>query len=217
MARVKICGITRVADLHVAANAGADAVGFITDVPVDTPREIAPSVAADLAAAAPPFVTTTLVLMPESPARAVELARVVKPDALQLHGTFEVDDLRFIRAETDAKLVLVVDYDDAARARTYDGVADAILVDSTTEEGAGGTGETHDWEATRDLARTLTSPLILAGGLTSDNVADAVEAVDPYAVDVASGVESTGGIKDHAAVEAFVSRARTSVHSEVCP
>ncbi|SDM60537.1 phosphoribosylanthranilate isomerase [Halogranum gelatinilyticum] len=207
MTRVKVCGITRETDLRAAVDAGADAVGLISDVPVDTPRDIDPSVAADLAAAAPPFVSTTLVLMPDSPEHAVGLAQVVKPDVVQLHGVFDPEELQYVRAESGCKVVPVVDCDDEALAHEYDDVADAILVDSTSEDGAGGTGETHDWERTRDLARELDSPVVLAGGLTPENVAEAVATVDPFAVDVASGVESTGGIKDPTAVETFVANA----------
>lgn len=211
MTRTKICGLTRPADLRAAAAAGADAVGFITDVPVDTPRDLEPTRAAELVADAPPFLTTVLVLMPDGPERAVELANVVRPDVLQLHGEFDVDELQYVRAETDTKLVPVVDCDSEDRAHEYDDVADALLVDSASDDGAGGTGETHDWERTRDLAKTLASPVVLAGGLTPENVAEAVSTVDPYAVDVASGVELTGGVKDHDAVRAFVENATRPV------
>jgi phosphoribosylanthranilate isomerase len=207
MVRVKVCGITRGADLRAAVDAGADAIGLISDVSVDTPRDVDPSVAADLAAEAPPFVTTTLVLMPESPEHAVNLAQVVGPDVVQLHAEFDPEELQYIRAETGCKVVPVVDCEDEEQAHAYDEVADAILVDSMSESGAGGTGQTHDWEQTRSLAQSLASPLILAGGLTPENVADAVDVVDPFAVDVASGVERSGGVKDHGAVRTFVANA----------
>ena len=215
MVRVKICGVTDEADLRAAVDAGADAVGFITDVSVDTPREIAPETAADLVAAAPPFVTTTLVLMPDTAEHAVELAAAVRPDVVQLHGAFDADQLRFIRAETAAKLVVSVDHAAHGAARDYDDVVDALLVDSTTDAGAGGTGETHDWAATRSLVDALESPVILAGGLTPDNVGEAVETVRPYGVDVASGVEREGGVKDHDAVRAFVRNAYRASDHEV--
>jgi phosphoribosylanthranilate isomerase len=208
MTRAKICGVTRDADLRAAAEAGADAVGVVSEVPVDSPREVEPKRAAQLVADAPPFVTTVLVTMPETRRRAVELAGAVDPDVLQLHAAFDPDDLAFLRAEAAAKLVVAVDADDPDRARALDDAVDAVLVDSTTESGAGGTGETHDWTATRDLAAELASPVVLAGGLTPENVAEAVSTVDPYAVDVASGVEVSGGVKDHDAVRAFVARAR---------
>jgi phosphoribosylanthranilate isomerase len=208
MTRVKICGLTSRDDLNLAVDAGADALGFVTDVPVDSPREIDSGTAAELVAAAPPFVTTTLVLMPESPTHAVSLARTIQPDVLQLHCEFDAEELQFVRAEASTKLVVAVDATDPERARDIDAVADAVLVDSTTDEGAGGTGETHDWDATRELATDLDSPLVLAGGLTPENVAEAVTTAGPYGVDVASGVESSDGVKDADAVRSFVRAVR---------
>ncbi|QHS17640.1 phosphoribosylanthranilate isomerase [Halopenitus persicus] len=211
MARAKVCGLTRGADVRAAIEAGADAVGAITEVPVDTPREVDPATAADLLAGVPPFVTATLVTMPDSPERAVELVRTVGPDALQLHGEWTAEEIGYVRAETGVKVLLTVDADDHARAERADEAVDALVVDSTTEEGAGGTGRTHDWEATGRLAARLTSPVVLAGGLTPENVAEAVETADPYAVDVASGVELTGGRKDHNALARFVRNAGREV------
>ncbi|QCJ46193.1 MULTISPECIES: phosphoribosylanthranilate isomerase [Haloprofundus] len=216
MTRVKLCGFTRAADLRVAADAGVDAVGVITELPsdVESPREVTPSSAADLVAATPPFVTTVLVLMPETPERAVELSRLVDPDVLQLYGEFTVDELQYVRAEAETKLVTAVDAEEPERARELDPVVDAVLLDSVTDEGAGGTGETHDWEATAELAKRLCSPVVLAGGLTPENVEAAVETVDPYGVDAASGVELAGGIKDRDAVREFVYRAKAATFRE---
>ncbi|WP_435068436.1 phosphoribosylanthranilate isomerase [Haloplanus sp. C73] len=207
MVRSKICGVTSETDLQAVADAGADAVGIITEVSVDTPREVAPERAANLVAAAPPFLSTVLVAMPDTATRAVELAGAVAPDAIQLHGEFDDADIRYIRREARADVITAVDAGDPERVRRYDGVADALLLDSTTESGAGGTGETHDWHAARALVEDLSTPVVLAGGLTPGNVAEAVETVDPYAVDVSSGVEQTGGEKDHDAVAAFVRNA----------
>lgn len=208
MTRVKICGLTTPTDVETAIAAGADALGFIADVPVDTPRAVDSTTAAELVAAAPPFVTTTLVIMPETSDHAVTLARTIQPDVLQLHGDFDAEELQFVRAESSTKLVVAVDAEEPDRARELDEVADALLVDSTTEDGAGGTGETHDWEATRDLAAELDSPVVLAGGLTPDNVEAAIETATPFGVDVASGVEASGGTKDPEAVDEFVRAVR---------
>jgi len=207
MARVKICGFTDSADLRAAIEAGADAVGIISAVSVDTPREVDRGTAAELVAEVPPFVTATLVTMPEDADHAVDLIRAIRPDAIQLHGDFSAEDIGYIRAETGIKVIPAIDYTDTERAHELDAAADAILVDSTSEEGAGGTGETHDWDATADLAETLTSPVILAGGLTPDNVAEAVRTAAPFAVDVASGVERDPGRKDHTALATFVQNA----------
>jgi len=209
MARVKICGLRRERDMRVAAAAGADAVGFITDVPVDTPREVDPAWAAALAESAPPLVTTVLVTMPESVDDAVELVEQVQSDAIQIHGEFSPEQVRDLDARTDVDVIVAIDVAETRRARGLEGTADALLVDSLTEEGAGGSGETHDWDATRELVTELSTPIVLAGGLTPDNVAEAVATVEPMAVDVASGVEIPGGegAKDDRAIREFVENA----------
>lgn len=208
MTRVKICGVTNEDDRRAVIDAGADAVGLLVDVPVDSPREVSPERAADLAAAVPPFVTTVLVTMPTDPARTVEIAERVEPDAVQVHDT-GVGDCAYLAANLDARLVRAVDAT-TERPDRYDAVADALLLDAAS---AGGTGETHDWERARELADGLDSPVVLAGGLTPGNVADAVRTVEPFAVDVATGVGSTGGEKDAEAVEAFVSNAKRAVET----
>jgi len=204
---VKVCGLAREADVRAAIDAGADAVGVIAEVPVDSPREVEPAAAADLLADVPPFVTATLVTMPDSAERVVELVRTIGPDAVQIHGEWTPDEIRYIRAETQRKVLLAVDAAEPGRAEELDAVADALVLDSTDESGAGGTGETHDWTRAGELADRLTSPVVLAGGLTPDTVAEAIRAADPFAVDVASGVELEGGRKDHNAVARFVANA----------
>ncbi|MCH7659810.1 MAG: phosphoribosylanthranilate isomerase, partial [Euryarchaeota archaeon] len=131
-----------------------------------------------------------------------------RPDVLQIHGDFSPADLEGVREEISRPVIGSIDASAIEVAREYDGTADALLVDSTDASGAGGTGETHDWERTHELATTLDSPVILAGGLTPENVLRAIETVEPFGVDVASGVESAGGVKDHELVERFVRRAR---------
>ena len=209
MARAKLCGVTSASDRDAAVAAGADALGFVVDVPVDTPRELPVDRAADLVAGVPPFVTTVAVTMPETPGAAADLVEDVGADVVQVHGLdpAAVSDLA---AATDARVVVATDLDgehaDLAEA------ADAVLVDSVDESGAGGTGETHDWTRTREVARTLDerydTPLVLAGGLTPENVAEAVATVDPFAVDVASGIERAPGEKEPVAMTAFVRAAR---------
>lgn len=204
MTRVKVCGVTNRDDLETVIDAGVDAVGLIVDVSVDTPREISAKRAVELARATPPFVTTVLVTMPKTPEATVELASRVQSDVVQIHGGLTSGDLAFLSAKVHGDVVKAVSPADAS---TYDTVADALLVDSLDDEGAGGTGETHDWDRTRELVESLDSPVVLAGGLTPENVGDAVEHVRPFAVDVASGVEREPGRKDPAAVTAFVEAA----------
>lgn len=205
MVRAKICGITGREDLEVAIEAGAAAIGLVADVSVDTPREVEPAVAEELAALTPPFVTATLVTMPDTPAAAVTLADLVGADAVQVHG-LSPSDCAIVAESFGGRVLAAVDAEDDDLA-AYDGAVDALLVDSLDQTGAGGTGETADWERTREAIAALRTPVVLAGGLTPENVTEAIRAVDPYAVDVASGVERAGGLKDHEAVRAFVEHA----------
>lgn len=210
--RVKICGITNARDRDVAVAAGADAVGLVADVSVETPREIGLETATDLAGGVPPFVTTVLVTMPADVATARDRIERIQPDVVQVHA----EEPGLPRALTDEPVGVVAAVDAAADEETLDAfaaAADALLVDSLTDAGGGGTGRTHDWERTRERVAAVDVPVILAGGLTPANVEDAVATVQPYGVDVATGVERDGGLKDHDAVERFVGAARQEVRT----
>jgi phosphoribosylanthranilate isomerase len=201
---IKICGVTNSEDRDIAVDAGADAIGFVSSVPIETPREIPPETAADLAGALPPFVSSVLVTMPDGVNDALSLIELVHPDTIQVHG-LTPDAIGDLSRTTNASVIPAVTAADAPR---YEAVADALLVDSLDENDAGGTGSTHDWDRTRDLVAELDTPVMLAGGLTPKNVASAVDVVRPYAVDVASGVERQGGKKDPDAVRSFIERGR---------
>ena len=203
--RVKICGCTTTDDIDLATNAGADAIGVISQVSVDTHREVPIETARTLVRHASPFVTTVLVTMPDSAAEARELLAEVRPDVVQLHGGIDTDEIADIGA--DVPVILAVDADEISDVETALPGTAGLLLDSTDEHGAGGTGRTHDWERAGQLVRSLDVPVILAGGLTPDNITRAVETVRPYAVDVASGVEAENG-KDPAVVRQFIRRAK---------
>lgn len=204
--RVKVCGMTQTVDITAATNAGVDAVGVISKVPVDSRREVSRERARTLVRSVPPFVTSVLVTMPTAAEDALDLLEHVDPDVVQLHGVQSAGLIETM--EWDRPVVAALDVDDEDAIRDLDGTADAILVDSTDETGAGGTGETHDWDRAREYVTSLATPVILAGGLTPENVGSAVERVRPFAVDVASGVEDANG-KDHAAIDRFVSAAQS--------
>jgi len=203
MMRVKVCGFTDEGDLAAAVTAGVDAVGLIAGVTVETPREIPLTEASRLAETVPPLVSTVLVTMPADAGEARDRIEQVEPDAVQVHGI----DPEAVASLGDAPADVIAAVDPTETdLDAYAAAADALLVDSIDAEGGGGTGETHDWVRTREIVDTLDVPVVLAGGLTPDNVTDAVETVDPFAVDVASGVEREDGRKDHDAVEQFVER-----------
>lgn len=210
MTRVKLCGITDERDLDAAVDAGADAVGVVSDVPVETPREVTPDRAADLVARIPPFVTSVLVTMPGDVAAAADLIVRVGPDAVQVHGCTP-DEIATLQGRLSVPVLAAIDVADDVDE--YAAHAAALVLDSTDEAGAGGTGEVHDWDRAHEQVKALDVPVVLAGGLTPENVTDAVARVEPFAVDVASGVEAVGGTKDHDAMKEFVRRAtdRTEV------
>lgn len=206
MTRVKICGVTSHADRDAVVAAGADAFGVIVDVPVETPRSVDAETAAALVDRAPPFVTSVLVTMPDSVQAAIRLNRAVGADAIQVHDRLPPAYVGGLAERTTADVVAVTAAD-APDAESYAAAADALLVDTVGPAGGGGTGETVDWDRTARLIADLDTPVVLAGGLTPQTVADAVRRVRPYAVDVATGVERAGGEKDHEAVRSFVERA----------
>lgn len=208
MTRVKVCGHTRETDVRASVDAGVDAVGVISDVPVETPREVPRERAADLLDAVPPLVSGVLVTMPETVADARELVAATEPDAVQIHGTLDPDEVGELAAAIPQSVLVALDHD--ADLDAYARAADGLVVDSLDESGGGGTGRTHDWEQTAEVVERLDVPVLLAGGLIPENVADAVETVAPFGVDTASGVEREGGIKDHEAVERFVDWTRNA-------
>lgn len=206
--RVKICGITRDEDARAAAAAGADAVGFV--FAATSPRRVTAETARRLAALLPPFVTAVGVFAGEPASRVREIAREAALRVVQVHGD---DVAREIAAEPRGLAVIaaarLASADDARGLDARFPGAAAILCDSAarTETGReGGTGVAFPWEWLRGVA--LGSPLVLAGGLTPENVAEAVRVARPYAVDVSTGVESSPGVKDARRVAAFVAAAK---------
>jgi len=196
MTRIKVCGITTRDELEIVVAAGVDAVGFVTEVPVETHRKLDRDETARLVDATPPFVTTVAVTMPEDDEDAEALARETGADAVQIHNGVGVEG-----AAKHAKVIERTEFQEPSDA------ADAVIVDSTDAEGAGGTGETTDWEAAARFVDETALPVVLAGGLEPSNAADAVSQVEPYAVDVSSGVERNE-TKDDVLVESFVREVR---------
>lgn len=198
MARIKICGITRIEDALAAAAAGADAIGLVFYAP--SPRAVLPAQAATILAALPPFITTVGLFVDADAAYVREVLRQVPLDLLQFHGDedaayceqFERPYLKAVRVRADQDLATV-----AAAWPSASG----ILLDSYKPGVPGGTGEVFDWALVPAERRWN---LVLAGGLSADNVAQAITEVQPWAVDVSGGVEAAKGIKDIEKINAFV-------------
>jgi len=209
--RVKICGITREEDLAVAVAAGADAVGFIVGVP-SSPRNLTLEKAERLVKQVPVFVDSVVVTVPDSIDSLVKIYDRLRPTAIQIHGEkpLEASVIREkIRGARLIKTVYVKTGDTAEKARAYSKAFDAILLDSFTSGQYGGTGRVHDWELSKQIKQIIApTPLILAGGLKPENVKEAILTIQPYAVDVASGVESQPAVKDPKKVYEFIKNAK---------
>ncbi len=205
--KVKICGIKTLADLNMAIECGADAVGFITEVPVDTPRKISIDTAHSLVKKVPIFIDSVLVIMPESASKAIAMIEEVRPDAVQIHGDLSLQELQQLRGRIDIPIIKTIgvsDFKDAIlQVNKALSAVDAILLDTIGSK-PGGTGMVHNWEVSAKIVDDCSLPVILAGGLTSENVSRAISIVKPYAVDVASGVEVNGN-KVGRKVRAFIS------------
>ncbi|RJR42101.1 MAG: phosphoribosylanthranilate isomerase [Deltaproteobacteria bacterium] len=198
MVRVKICGITNLEDAMLAAHLGADALGFIFYPP--SPRSVEPEAAKNIIAQLPPFVTTVGVFVDEDAAKVKELAAAVGLDWLQLHGKETPEYCRSLGRRV-IKAFRIRDNNSLSEMKTYRGVAQAFLLDTYKKGQVGGTGETFNWDLALEAKKS--GPIILAGGLTAENIAQAIVAVQPFAVDVASGVEAAPGRKDPGALRAF--------------
>jgi len=210
MARVKICGIRSLAEMQIAVQQGADAIGVLVGQLHSSSDFVPENLAAEICASTPPFVTTVLVTHIEDPDAVLALAERVPSAAVQLHNDMTSPLLPALRRALAPRKVIAkigVEGPDAIdRARDLDRQVDAILLDSInrTKDQVGGTGTTHDWGISAQIVKHVSTPVILAGGLTPANVRDAIRRVQPWAVDVNSGVRNHGGLKDSDLIQAFI-------------
>ena len=204
MTHVKICGVTTAEDARACVVAGASSIGlnFVPSSPRCSDAERSRALAAAAKEVDPKVVVVGVVAGLTLEAMQA-LVRDASLDCLQLHGEETAADLEALLPHA-YKALRIANEADVARARTYPG--DYLLVDAKVDGALGGTGHMFDWRLVQELARERR--LTLAGGLHPGNVADAIRAVRPYCVDVASGVERSPGIKDLDAVRAFVVAAR---------
>ena len=210
MTRVKICGIRSMADMQLAVRCGADAIGVLVGQLHSSPDFIPASLANEICVGTPPFVTTVLVTHITDPDAVRALAESVHSSAVQLHSDLDLpvlDELR--RALSPRKVIAKITVEDSSaieRARELDHQGDAILLDSINRNTGqvGGTGIPHDWEISSQIVQQVSTPVILAGGLSPANIRKAIRQVQPWAVDVNSGVRNNTGFKDGNLIRAFI-------------
>jgi len=198
---VKICGITSEEDALLAVAMGADAVGF-NFVP-SSPRFLAVSRAADIVKRLPPEILTVGIFRDEAPARVVELTNHAGLRAAQLHGHETDEDTRWVRQRVPV-VIKVFPGGDPALAHAAGYGADIVMLDSASP----GSGKVFDWSLAEGAPSGLR--ILLAGGLTPENVGEAIERVRPWGVDVATGVESEPGVKDPSKVRRFIQAAQAA-------
>jgi len=197
---VKICGITRAEDAAAAVDCGAAALGF--NFWPGSARFCDPGVAAEIIAGLPGSVCKVGVFVDESPERINAIAADVGLTAVQLHGDESAGDCAACRLP----VIKTIPVSGPVSASDLEGFKVAAFLFDSSTPGRGGSGIAFDWGCVGSVAAPV--PVVLAGGLTPSNVAAAIVAVSPAAVDVASGVESSPGIKDHKAIAAFIAAAR---------
>ncbi|HEX9284804.1 MAG TPA: phosphoribosylanthranilate isomerase [Nitrospirales bacterium] len=202
MVKVKICGNTNLDDTMAAVQAGADAVGFVFYK--KSPRAVEPKMAAEIISRLPPFVVPVGVFVNEELGTVRRILKDCNIPLAQLHGD-ESPQYCAELGRSVIKAIRVRDRGDLERMTSYQ-VAGFVL-DALVEGVPGGTGVTIDWDLAGEAQ--VVGPIILAGGLTPDNVLEAVRQARPYGVDVSSGVEASPGRKDHAKVQAFIANAKS--------
>jgi phosphoribosylanthranilate isomerase len=203
---IKICGITRVEDAMLAAQFGADAIGLVFYA--KSPRCVTPENANAIIKSLPPFITAVGLFVDATVDEVNKIIKTVPVNLLQLHGdeppelanNYNMPYIKAIRMNAEVDLV--------QQCKNYQN-AKGILVDAHHAYVKGGSGTTFDWDL---IPQNLSKPIILAGGLNSANVSEAIAKIKPYAVDVSSGVESTPGIKDPAKLISFMEQ----VHHANC-
>ena len=196
--RIKICGITRLEDAKASVRAGCDALGFVFYK--ESPRYIALDAFKVIVKELPPFVTKTGLFVNADPAEIEEAIQSGFVNVLQFHGDETPDFCRqfnfpYIKAVAVSSSVDLIQY-----AKDFHD-AEALLLDAYHEHLKGGTGQIFDWNL---ITQSLSKPMVIAGGLTVDNVKEAIKKVKPYAVDVSGGVEESKGIKNSLKIQAFI-------------
>lgn len=196
--KVKICGVTNVSDAVAIANAGADAIGLVFYGP--SPRYVEPEIAREIALSLPAFVNVVGLFVDASPDEIRQILDQVAIDTLQFHGQ-ETERACSLYGRPYIKSIAMRPNLDVSEMIALYPSASALLLDTFVEKLPGGTGKSFDWQKVPEKSR---KPLILAGGLTPENVQSAIVQTRPYAVDVSGGVESSKGRKDIDKVQKFI-------------
>lgn len=205
MVKVKICGITNLEDAMAAVDYGADALGFVFYR--ESPRHITPSEAAAIIKYLPPFIESVGVFVDETAETIEQTITSCCIDIIQMHGNEPPEKCKSSRRVI--KAIRIKNLESLAPLAGYRGTVSAFLLDAYASDALGGTGRVFNWDIAVEAKQF--GSVILAGGLTPENVTDAVRHVRPYAVDVSSGVEQAKGKKNLAKMRLFIERAKGAI------
>ncbi|MCJ7532043.1 MAG: phosphoribosylanthranilate isomerase [Anaerolineales bacterium] len=210
--KIKICGITNFEDAIAAARFGADALGFRIR------PKLSKTAAKSIITSLPPFITSVLLIRSldtNDPIKIADLSNYLGISTLQIYTDFSIESLDQLRDRIPGfKLIRAIGVtgpETVEEATELQKVADALLLDTfdTKSGNIGGTGKTHDWVISRKIVERVSVPVILAGGLTEENIKDAMIAVNPWGIDCETGVEKSNGLKDHEKLKNFILKCKS--------
>ncbi|MDV2480590.1 phosphoribosylanthranilate isomerase [Methanoculleus sp. Wushi-C6] len=212
--RVKFCGTAGLADMQCAIDAGCDAMGFIMGVTYQSSDFVTPKDAAAMIRHLPPFIEPVAVTHLQETEDLIRLVRDSHCTTLQIQDSIEPAEMDAIRDALPhlkiVKAVHVMDRSAITAGKRYEPYADALILDTRTTEKIGGTGIPHDWKISATIVANSTIPVLLAGGLTPENVAEAIRIVRPYGVDVHTGIKRDG-VRNPERTLAFAREARAAL------
>ena len=212
--RVQIAGVSSLDEALAAERAGVDALGFTVRLPDGVHDELTEVKARGIIAVLPPLVGSVAITYVDNAREAIDLCRYLAVGAIQLHGEFPVEELHMLRASLPhlkiIKAIHVTGPEAIENARPYERRVDAIILDTydPVTGRCGATGNTHDWSISREIVDKVRTPIILAGGLTPENVCEAIRTVAPWGVDVHTGVEDADGTRNLGKIREFIQRAK---------
>lgn len=211
MVKVKICGITNIKDALLAAELGADFLGFIVEIS-ESEDSLSKDEAKNLIRQLPLEVIPVMVTYLNNAEEIVKVASYVIAGAVQLHSNISLPEIGKIRKALPKikiiKAIHVIDEKVVSEAVKFSDYVDYILLDSKAKGKIGGTGKTHDWSISRKIILKCKKPVLLAGGLNPENVLDAVRKIKPFGVDVNSGVKAKPRVKDAEKLRKFIENAK---------
>ena len=212
--KVKICGIKNIEDALKAVEYGADAIGLLVGQEHTSNDFISVEQAKGIVNKMPPFVSTVLVTHIIEVTEIIKMIKEIGVSTVQLHSDIGIEEIKTIKNNCPnikiIKLIHIIDEQSIEKVKLFECIADAILLDTINfaTNQVGGTGKTHDWEIDRKIVEETAAKIIVAGGLNKDNVKDAIIKINPFGVDVNSGVQNEKGFKDYDKLKKFIFNAK---------